>query len=154
MLMGTPQSFLDDCGGFLGPDEWCGVVVPPVDVMTNVLDQGADRVEGAPANRLAGQDAEPSLDHVQPGGAGRGEVEMNPGMRFLPRPDFGRLVGGRVVENDMQVSLVIAARENVEEPEEVGSCVAFAALPDHPPGGDLKGGIQACQAVALVVVGL
>ena len=154
MLMGTPQGLLDDGGGFLGPDERGGVVVPPVDVATDVLDQGADRVEGTAANRLAGQDAEPGLDHVQPRGAGGSEVEVNPGMGLLPRPDLGRLVGRRVVEDDMQIALVVTTCQDVEEPEEVGSCVALTALPDHSPGGDLKGGIQARQAVAAVVVSL
>lgn len=154
MLMGTPEGLLDDGGGFLGPHERRRVVIPSVDVATNVFDQGADRVEGTPANRLASQDAEPGLDHVQPRGTGRREMEVNPGMGLLPRPDLGRLMGGRVVEDDMQIPLVVTASENVEESEEVGSCVAFAALADHPPGGDLQGSIQARQAVAAVVVSL
>ena len=36
------------------------------DVVADLLDQGLDRAEGAAADRLAGDDAEPGLDLVEP----------------------------------------------------------------------------------------
>ena len=64
--MGTPEGLLDEVGGFLGPHKRRRVVVPSSDVPPEVLGQSADRVEGASADRFTRQDAEPSLDHIQP----------------------------------------------------------------------------------------
>lgn len=112
--------------GSLVQDERRGIIVPPVDVVPNMLDQGPDRVKGTLANRFAGENAEPGLNHVQPGGAGRREMEMNTGMAFLPRSNFRSLVCLRVVEDDVQIALAVAMGQALEEPEEVGAGVAAA----------------------------
>jgi hypothetical protein len=74
-LMGTPEGLLEDVGGFLGPHEWCGVLVPVADV----ADECVDVMEGAAANRLAGEDSEPGLNEVEPGSALRREVPLDGG---------------------------------------------------------------------------
>ena len=48
------------------------------DVAANGGDKSRHIVEGAPAQALAGDLGEEALDKIQPGGAGRGEVEMKP----------------------------------------------------------------------------
>lgn len=152
--MGTPKGLLDDVGGLFGPDERRWGSVPPVDVVSNMLNQGTDRVNGASANRFAGENTEPGFNHVQPGGTGRGEMEMNTGMAFLPRSNFRSLVCRGVVENDVQIALAVATGKNLEEPEEVGAGVPVSALSNNLPGGNLQSCVEARQAVATVVVGL
>ena len=71
MLTNRPDGFLDDLGGLASPDEWSRVLVPAVDVPLDVFHEGPDRVEGAPANGLTGQDAEPAstmFNHEAPVG--------------------------------------------------------------------------------------
>src|SRR5262249_46473212 len=70
-----PYGLLDDVGGVLGPYEGRGVHVPLLDVPLDVPDHCADRVKGAAADRLAREDAEPRLNHVQPRGPCRREVQ-------------------------------------------------------------------------------
>jgi hypothetical protein len=50
-LKGTPQGLLDDVGGFLGPHEWCGVLVPVIEVEADVADECVDVMEGGAAAR-------------------------------------------------------------------------------------------------------
>ena len=52
---------------------------------------------------VPGEDVEPDLDLVEPGGVGRREVEREPPALFRPFPDRPVLVGGEVVRDHMQV---------------------------------------------------
>ena len=61
-----------DLVGRGGPDEWFCVAVPVGNVVANPLDENLDRTERAAANRLAGDDAEPGFDLVEPGRPDRG----------------------------------------------------------------------------------
>jgi hypothetical protein len=67
--------FGEDLVGGGGPFEGFWVGVPVVDVAADLGDEGADGAEGAAADRLAGDDAEPGFDLVDPRRANRGEVE-------------------------------------------------------------------------------
>ncbi|GAA5000610.1 hypothetical protein [Actinopolymorpha pittospori] len=58
-----------DCGG---PGEGLGVGVPVFDVGADLADEDLDRAEGAAADGLAGDDAEPGLDLVDPTRTDRG----------------------------------------------------------------------------------
>src|SRR5690349_20305581 len=120
MLTTTAKGLLHDGGRVFRPDERRRMTVPLGDVGLDVPDEGADGVEGAAPDRLAGEDAEPRLDHVQPGGTLRGEVERDLRMLREPRLHGRRGMCGRVVEDDMQVSPAIAARDALDEAQEVG----------------------------------
>jgi hypothetical protein len=56
------QDLGQDLVGGRGPDERFGVGVPVGDVVADPADQCLDGDEGAAADRLAGDDAEPVLD--------------------------------------------------------------------------------------------
>ena len=90
------------CG--FGPDEGLGIIV----VLVNVaVDGGLEvdyRVEGAALEPPAREDREEALDGVEPGGGGWGEVEHPSGMTRQPGADLGMLVGGVVVEDDVDRS--------------------------------------------------
>ena len=102
MLMSTAESFADDGGRFFGPYKGGRVRIPLGEIPVDVANERAHRLERAPADRLAGQDAEPRFDHVQPRGPGGREVKVHPGMgrqlwqRLLRRPasESGRLCRG------------------------------------------------------------
>ena len=96
--------FRDDGVGVLGPDEGLAAFVPAVDECGDGLDQLADRVEGAAADGLAGDDPEEDLDHVQPGPGGRGEVQRDPRVAGQPGRHRGVFVGGVVVAHHVQLA--------------------------------------------------
>src|SRR5262245_15656420 len=74
----------EDVVGGGGPDERFGGSVPVVDVVVDVGDQGANGTESAAADRLAGDDAAPGFDLVDPRRSDRGEVELHLRVLFQP----------------------------------------------------------------------
>ena len=72
----------------LGPDKGRGVGVVGLDESIDVLPELVDGCEGSAAERLTGEDGEPDLDLVEPGGAGWREVEVDIGMSREPCPSF------------------------------------------------------------------
>src|SRR5690242_12802649 len=104
MLTRTAQSLLNDCGRIFGPHERRGIVIPVFDVVSDVLGESLDRVEGTAPNRSAREYTEPGFNHVQPGRAGRGEMKVHGRMSLQPRQYFRRLVCGGVVQDDVQIS--------------------------------------------------
>ena len=87
-----------------------------------------DALEDAALEPLPGQLGEEAFDRVEPGGRGRGEVEVEPRMPFEPGAHLGMLVRGVVVDDQMQVELGRGlAVDLVEEADELlmpvaGSC--------------------------------
>src|SRR5882724_12519699 len=102
MLTLPAEGLLDEGGRLFGPHEWRGMRIPLGEVALDVPNQSPDGLEGAPAHRLAREDAEPRLDHVQPRGPRGGEVKVHLWMRRQPRVHGRRRMRGRVVEDDVQ----------------------------------------------------
>src|SRR5437667_1484652 len=75
---------------------------------------------------------EEALDSVEPGSGCRGEVEDKPPMFFEPLHDVGMLVGGIVVDDDMdRLFLGHSGLDDVEKPDELLMAMALHALADH-----------------------
>ncbi len=72
-----------------------------VDFSHQFLDAG----ERAAADGLLGDEAEPALDLVQPRGVGRCVMDMVAWPFGEPRLDLGVLVGGVVVDDEMDIQL-------------------------------------------------
>src|SRR6202034_4316928 len=91
----------DDLIGFGGPDKGSGLIVG---LAEEAVDRGLeldDRAEGAAFEPTPGQLGEEALHGVEPGGRGRGEMEDEPRMPTEPGANFGMLVGGVVVEDEV-----------------------------------------------------
>ena len=100
-----------------------------------------------------GQEREEALDLVEPGGAGRREVDMPARMAGQPTLNGRRLVGCVVVHDQMDVELVgDLGFESAQELEELPAAVAWEALADDLAGGDVEGGKQGGGPVAHVVM--
>ena len=100
-----------------------------------------------------GQEREEALDLVQPGSAGRREVDMPARMAGQPTLNGRRLVGCVVVHDQMDVELVgDLGFESAQELEELPAAMTREALPDDLAGGDIEGGEQRGGAVAHVVM--
>src|SRR2546428_2142630 len=123
MLMTTADGLLDDGSRVFGPHEWGRMAVPFGDVGLDMTDQSADGVKGATPDRLARENAEPRLHHVEPGRALRSEVELDLRMRAEPRLHRGRRMGGRVVEDDVQLPAAVTAPDPPHEAQKVGAGV-------------------------------
>jgi hypothetical protein len=108
---------------------------------------------GAAPDLPVRQVGEPAFDHVDPGGAGWGEVDMEAWMAGEPSTDVLGLVCAVVVDD--QVHLEVGRHALVDAPQELqellGSMAAIAAA-DDLAGGDVERCEQRGRAVADVVV--
>src|SRR5258707_12297358 len=89
------EAFEDLVGG-LGPGEGPGVLVPGLDPVADVPFQRLDVLVGATAQPLVGEQAEPALDLVEPGGGGRREMHVKAGVGLEPADDDRRALGAAV----------------------------------------------------------
>ena len=153
MLTLTAHGLGDDVGRLLSPHEGRGVAIPVIDVVADVLGQGADRIERAPANRLASQDAEPGFDHVEPGSALGGEVKLHSRVFLEPSLDGGSGMSRGVVDNDVQVLFAVAPLQSFDKAQEIASRVAGGTLSHHGAGGHFQRRIEAGEPVAPIVMG-
>ena len=92
----------DDVVWVGGPDEGLG---PHVVLVEEAVDGGLEVDEGmedASLEASCGEPGEEALDGVQPRGGGWGEVEGEARVAIEPGADLGVLVGGVVVEDDVE----------------------------------------------------
>src|SRR5437879_2503274 len=128
MLTTTADGPLHDGGRVFGPDKWGRMTVPIGDVRLNVADQCPDGIERAAPDRLAGENAEPGLHHVEPGRPFGREVKLDVRVLGEPGLDRRRRMGGGVVEDDVQLAATIATGQALYEAQEVGGGVPRGAL--------------------------
>ena len=102
--------------------------------------------------QAAGEDGEEQLDLVEPGGVGRGEVEVPARVRVEPGDDLGCLVDLEVVEDRVDLLAGGDLRlEELEEVEELEPAVAVVDVADDLAGVDEQRSEQGDGAVALVL---
>ena len=97
--------------------------------------RGARSAEGRPF-----EEAEPDLDLVEPGGVGRGEVEVDVPMTGQPAVVLG-LVGSEVVEHDvdLQIGVRMSGEDVVHEVEELAPPAAGVVAGLDEPARHLEG---------------
>ena len=144
----------DDVLGGFAPDEGLrlGVVLEQVvvDCAFEIVDAGV----AAAADALCRDLGEEALDEVQPGRAGGCEVQLEPGMLLQPGLHLGRLVGGVVVENQMDVARFLHGPvDPAEEGQELLGAVAWHAVADDQARLDVQRGEERGGAMALVIMG-
>ena len=100
-----------------------------------------DRGERATADGFLGDDIEPDLDLVEPGGVGGSEMDMVAGPSGEPALDLGMLVGAVVV--DVEVDVEVRGHvglDVLEEAHELLMPMPWLALGDNLTGGHVQGG--------------
>ena len=143
----------DSVSGFR-PDEGLGGGVVGVDKRADVRLQLPRRGMYAPAELLACQFGEPALDLVEPRGRGRRKVDLVVGSARQPRLDGGGLVGGVVVQDDVNGEPFGDAGLNLfEEGEELPSPMPPVTLPDDEARSDIERGEQGGRAVPDIGMG-
>ena len=95
----VPDDGVDGCG----PAERLGIGVVGVEVVADRLVQFDDGAEDAALQAPLGQGGKQALDGVDPGGRGRREMDVEAGMPGQPALHGLGLVGGVVVEDQVQV---------------------------------------------------
>jgi len=99
-------AILGDDGIWLGrPDEGLGMLVAMFDPVGDRRLELEHACEGAATDALARDLGKQPLDEVEPRRGCRREVQGDAGVALEPAPDRRRLVGGVVVEDQMEVEI-------------------------------------------------
>src|SRR5262249_24044320 len=148
------SEFLEDRVGRGGPHERARICVVITDEAVDFFDEVGGGFERATTNSALSDESEESFDQVEPGGVGRREVKVPARAAGEPGSDFGMLVGGIVVDDEMDVELGRHIGLDVtQEGEELLMAMAGFALGDDRAVQHVEGGKQGGRSVALVVVG-
>lgn len=111
-------------------------------------------LERAPADGPLGDDPEPALHLVQPGGIGRGVVDVVPGMAGQPGPDLLVLVGAVVVDDQVNIETGRHVRVDLlQEREKLLVPVTGLAAAQDGPVGHVQGGKEGGGPVPDIIVG-
>src|SRR6476620_9868995 len=108
-------------------------LLPVGDVVLDPLDENLDRTERAAANRLAGDDAKPGFDLVEPGRPDGGEVEFNVRVLLQPLLHLRGGMGGKVVQYDVNLLAGVGLDRLFEERQEGVAVAAGPALTTTSP---------------------
>ncbi len=104
--------------------------------LVNSFHELFDTGEGAPPDGFVGNDAKPNLDLVEPGGIGGDEVEVETRIAGHPKANFLVLVGGVVVDDEMDLKISGDVGIDVTQKlQKLLVAVAFFALGHHAAGG-------------------
>ena len=85
----------------------------------DLCDEVLDAFEGASADGLLGNESKPSFNLIEPGGVSRRVVDMEAGPCSHPKAHLGMLVGGVVIDDQMDIEFcrdgLIDALEEAEK---------------------------------------
>ena len=125
-----------------------------LDEVVDSFDQVFDAPEAPSANRLLCDESEPTFDLIEPGGVGGSVVDVEAGPLCQPESYVGMLVGGVVVDDQMDLK---ACRHSLidalEERKKLLMTMTRLALRQDSSGGDVECGKQGGGPMANVVVG-
>ena len=137
-----------------GPCEGLGVsVVGDEEAVDGCLKVG-ERSEDAAFETTPGEDGKEAFDGIEPRGRGGREVEGEACVAIEPRADLGMLMGGIIVENDMDgLTVGDLGVDGVEEADELLMAVALHVLADDGAIEDVERGKERGRPMSLVIVG-
>ena len=143
----------EDIGSFGGPDEGLGMVVVFGEVAVDGDLQVGHTPEDAASDALAGDLGEEAFDEIQPRRRGGREMQTEPGMLREPPLHVRMLVGGVVVDHQMQIEIRRGPLvDHGQKPDEFLVTMTGRAVADDRAVQHVEGGEQSGSAVPLVVV--
>lgn len=123
------------------------------DEALDLVPEFLDAAEHPTVEGSAFQLSEPAFDGVEPRGTGGREMELEARMAFEPGADLSGLVSAAVVQDQVEVQVLGRRAVNLsQEIEELFGPVAPGQPAHDLAGENVKGGVQARGAMALVVV--
>src|SRR5580700_2369344 len=125
-------------------------------VVFEVRADGVLQFAGAAVNPAAqlpfGEQRKPALDQVEPGAAGRSEVQMEARMAQEPALDGRGLMGAVIIEDQVQLQFIRhRGVDGGKEAAKLDRAMALMELTDHGAGLSVERGEQVDGAVAQVV---
>ena len=135
----------------LGPLEGVSGLVIGVDKGVDLIANLAWRGETRAGQSLGGENGEPDLDLIEPGGMGRRKMEMDVLVPRQPAVVF-RLVGIEIVQNHMDLTPALFGHQTVHEIQELDTPAALIMAGLDQASGDIERGEQGRGPVTFVGV--
>jgi len=133
----------------IGPLDRFGRSVVMADVAHELAREIAHGGENAAGDHVSLDLGEPVLDLIEPGRVGRGEVQMDVGVRGEELADAGGLVGGEVVEDDMDLTPPrFDGHDLAEEGDELLGRMPRRGLPEYRSRARVERGVERERPVA------
>ena len=124
------------------------------DEVVDFFDEFAGGLERAATDLTLGDESKEAFYLIEPGGIGRREVNVPTRTTCEPGSDLGMLVGGVVVDDEMDIELGRHIGLDVtQEGEKLLMTMARFALGDHRAVEHVESSEQGGRTVAAVVVG-
>ena len=121
--------------------------------VSDLVDELADRGERAAPDRFLGNDVEPDLDLIDPGGVGGGEVDVIAGPSSEPALDFDVFMGAVIVDDEVDIEVPGHVGVDVlQEAQKLLMTMPRLALGEHLAGGHVEGGEEGGGAVTDVAM--
>src|SRR5215475_15624639 len=113
----------------------------------------SNAAKDAAANGILCNQAEEPLDQVCPGRGRGGKVQVEPRVPLEPGPHFGMLMGGIVIDHQMQVEPFGSVPvDRSQKAQEFLVTMPWHALANDLSGRNIERGEQSCRSVTLVVM--
>ena len=122
----------------LGPLEGVSGLVVGVDKGVDLVANLAWRGETRAGQSLGGENGEPDLDLIEPGGMGRRKMEMDVLVPRQPAVVFG-LVGIEIVQNHMDLAAGMFGHQAVHEIQELDTPAALIMTGLDQARGNIEG---------------
>ena len=135
----------------LGPLEGVSGLVIGVDKGVDLIANLAWRGETRAGQSFGGENGEPDLDLIEPGGMGRRKMEMDVLVPRQPAVIFG-LVGIEIVQNHMDLAPGMFGNQAVHEIEELDTPAALIMAGLDQASGNAEGGEQGRGPMTFVSV--
>src|SRR3984893_12485761 len=149
-----PSNAVENRIGTLSPHKGFGLLVVHLDELQDSSFQFTHAVVRTSFDLALGQQSEPALHLIQPGSMRGSRVQMVPRMSLEPRPNFLGLVGGIVVQHQMDGKLSRNGTiDLIQEFAELDGTMVWPALTDHRSRGCVQRSEETGGAVAFVIVG-
>src|ERR1700676_4981909 len=129
------------------------MLIPVCDKAFNLAAQVTHRGERTAPEGALGDKSERTLDVIEPRAVGRRVVEMEARAAREPSLHFGMLVRAIVVNDQMHIEpRRHAGIEMAQKAQALLMAMAWFALGEHPPVGDVEGGKQCGSSVAVIIM--
>src|SRR5918995_7305471 len=152
-LLGRPPGLGDNLLCRLGPGKRLAPRIPRIDKASDRGDELGDAGEAATSDCLASEDPKEHFHKVHPAGRGWREMQVDPWVLLQPGAHLGMVMGGIVVQHQVQLTPGIGAGDLLTERQELGVAMSIEAAVGDLAGGDLQRGEQRRRTVPDVVVG-
>ena len=133
----------------LGPLEGVSGLIIGLDKGVDLIAQLAWRGEARAGQGFGGENGEPYLHLIEPGGMGRRKMEMDVLVPRQPAVVFG-LVGIEIVQNHMDLPAGMIGNQAVHEIQELDATAALIMAGLDQASGNIEGGEQGRGAVTFV----